>query len=481
MSDLIVVRTSKNKNYKTIKLDCINDKNISWRAKGLHSYLISRPDGWEIWEKDLVNRSTEGRDAMRAARAELINSNYLYLIEKRDRNGRFCGIIHFTLETPEENKNKVWEMFTEGIENDENSYKIRSNSPLPENPSPVNPTPDKPMPVNHPLSKNKEYSKSKDSSKNKELKKVVNSSEFTNCDTDNCTEVFNKKTTSEIIKNKYVNYWNTKEYLRKHLPDKMSYQNAAKKFNLIEAGMFGKVYELSEQYMEINHITKEDLFRKVPAEEIFEAIDRFDRMHRPEYGDTKGYPKDCDKFLFNPGKGTSFFYSKLGKGKDPVPRHEKPIDVNVANLYQGSFFKKGLNGEEKSELYRGTNFIIRKRDDYFKLMKGAAISNKLNDFGLYKFHISFLREKYQDTGRLSVDTLKRKDIWGEFVRWLKHNHHINLEPSRDEINKAKEAYDQKVIQLHADEKAREMKNNEREARINRGPAREGIRARCQEG
>ena len=54
-------------------------KALSWRAKGILSYMLSRPDNWKINKTDLYKRGKEGRDAMQAALNELKELDYLHI------------------------------------------------------------------------------------------------------------------------------------------------------------------------------------------------------------------------------------------------------------------------------------------------------------------------------------------------------------------------------------------------------------------
>lgn len=59
----------------------LRDPRLSWKAKGLAAYLLSKPKGWRIWTADLIKRSTDGRDAVLSGLAELEAQGYL----KRER------------------------------------------------------------------------------------------------------------------------------------------------------------------------------------------------------------------------------------------------------------------------------------------------------------------------------------------------------------------------------------------------------------
>ena len=83
----------------------IEDPALSWKAKGLWAYLHSRPDGWEVYEADLIKRAVEGRDAVRSGLAELEAHGYLERRQARD-GGRYTG-TEYWLMLPHERREQV--------------------------------------------------------------------------------------------------------------------------------------------------------------------------------------------------------------------------------------------------------------------------------------------------------------------------------------------------------------------------------------
>jgi hypothetical protein len=101
MNDFIEIHQKKCGNFITISLTCIQDVKLSWKAKGLHSYLISRPPGWKIRREDLIRRSTDGKDSVTKALLELKNNYYLYNIQKKSYSGTILSHHYYVLEEPE--------------------------------------------------------------------------------------------------------------------------------------------------------------------------------------------------------------------------------------------------------------------------------------------------------------------------------------------------------------------------------------------
>jgi hypothetical protein len=82
MSRATFFRTKKDANNPFVMIDKrpLENRELSWKAKGMLAYLLSRPEGWEIWVEDLINRSTDGTAAVRAGLRELKDAGHLKFI-----------------------------------------------------------------------------------------------------------------------------------------------------------------------------------------------------------------------------------------------------------------------------------------------------------------------------------------------------------------------------------------------------------------
>lgn len=67
----------------------LNEK-LSWKAKGILTYLMSRPDGWEVSVADLVKRSTDGAASVRAGLKELRDAGHMRYFVSRQQ-GQITG------------------------------------------------------------------------------------------------------------------------------------------------------------------------------------------------------------------------------------------------------------------------------------------------------------------------------------------------------------------------------------------------------
>jgi hypothetical protein len=67
----------------------LRDDELSYRARGLLCFLLSQPPDWEISSNRLTLEFGEGRDAVRSAIRELINTGYMQLQKVQGDAGRW--------------------------------------------------------------------------------------------------------------------------------------------------------------------------------------------------------------------------------------------------------------------------------------------------------------------------------------------------------------------------------------------------------
>ncbi|NHM91467.1 MULTISPECIES: DnaD domain protein [Staphylococcus] len=87
-------------NFVTVHKDFIHDSNISWKAKGILLYLLSRPDDWQIYETELVKHSVDGLSGLKSGIKELEKIGYIQRNRKRDAKGRLKEYEYAVYEQP---------------------------------------------------------------------------------------------------------------------------------------------------------------------------------------------------------------------------------------------------------------------------------------------------------------------------------------------------------------------------------------------
>jgi len=88
-----IIRVQHRKHgYAIMQTSCLEDSRLSWRARGMLAYLLSRPDQWEVRLADLVHRShNEKIGAIRNALKELTACGYARMETLRGEHGRLLG------------------------------------------------------------------------------------------------------------------------------------------------------------------------------------------------------------------------------------------------------------------------------------------------------------------------------------------------------------------------------------------------------
>lgn len=102
----MIVRAIKNKEnpYYIKNRRAVEDGRLSFKAKGIHDYLMSKPDHWTANVNELTKASTDGMAAVRSGVQELIDFGYMARVRVVDEETKRVERweLH-TYETPELN------------------------------------------------------------------------------------------------------------------------------------------------------------------------------------------------------------------------------------------------------------------------------------------------------------------------------------------------------------------------------------------
>ena len=91
----MVIRIEKIANNKKIDNNYLEDKNISLKAKGLLTLMLSLPDNWKFNVKGLCFLCKESKLAVTNALNELKENNYLEIEKGYGYDGKF--IYEYTI------------------------------------------------------------------------------------------------------------------------------------------------------------------------------------------------------------------------------------------------------------------------------------------------------------------------------------------------------------------------------------------------
>lgn len=107
MADIYFCREKKEKNYTTLDNTFIKDKRLSWKAKGIMTYLLSLPDDWKLSFEEVKNHASDGKTASRSAINELIQFGYIEFKRKRNEKGIFEQGVYKIIEHPNSNASNL--------------------------------------------------------------------------------------------------------------------------------------------------------------------------------------------------------------------------------------------------------------------------------------------------------------------------------------------------------------------------------------
>lgn len=96
------IREKKERNYTVMCNNHLRNEKLSWKGKGLMSYLLSLPDDWQIYLSELEKHATDGKDSLRTAIKELEEQGYLSKKQRINKKGYFDGYEYTIYEIPKE-------------------------------------------------------------------------------------------------------------------------------------------------------------------------------------------------------------------------------------------------------------------------------------------------------------------------------------------------------------------------------------------
>ncbi len=155
---MAVFRIEKTKDYTVMANHHFKEKEMSLKAKGLLSLMLSLPDDWDYSIAGLVSLSKDGKDSVTAALDELERFGYLSRVMLKNEKGQFAGYDYIVSENP----------FTDCPQ---------TEKPFAEKPITVNPISENPPQLNTKESNTKKIKYEKINKKEK-LKKEKSSSSF---------------------------------------------------------------------------------------------------------------------------------------------------------------------------------------------------------------------------------------------------------------------------------------------------------------
>lgn len=97
---MAIVRIIKDKNFITMGKYHLQEKDMSLKAKGLLSQMLSLPDNWDYSIKGLTSINKESYDNIRNILNELEEFGYLHRVQIKDAKGKFIEVEYTVYEKP---------------------------------------------------------------------------------------------------------------------------------------------------------------------------------------------------------------------------------------------------------------------------------------------------------------------------------------------------------------------------------------------
>ena len=98
---MAVFRVERTKDYTVMSNHHLKNKNLSLKAKGLLSQMLSLPEEWDYSLKGLAKINKESVDAVRTAVLELESTGYVVREQTRAAQGTFSQIEYVIYEIPQ--------------------------------------------------------------------------------------------------------------------------------------------------------------------------------------------------------------------------------------------------------------------------------------------------------------------------------------------------------------------------------------------
>ena len=97
-----IFRIQKNADNPFVMIDknVFEDTSLSFKAKGILGYLLSRPNDWTLIIADIQKRSTDGKDSVKNGIDELIERGYIVKTEQPRQAGKFATCDYVVYEKP---------------------------------------------------------------------------------------------------------------------------------------------------------------------------------------------------------------------------------------------------------------------------------------------------------------------------------------------------------------------------------------------
>lgn len=290
------ITINKKSNYTTIDNNIFKNKNLSLKAKGLLTTMLSLPDEWDYTVKGLCSILKDGKSSIQSALKELEENGYLVRVQTKDKSGKFSSADYTLYEIPVTEK------------------------PLTENPPTDNPPTENQPQLNTNILNTNELNKDKENTKDKASTNVeVSYKAFSRNDGIKAS----RKLPYEYTQSQFDDFIRNKvdEILMQHSTE---YQEEVKPISQIISYFYEKYYEvMGERHPIMSDAVYLGVVKKLlnPIDAIWESDTRLDvlgyeamidRFFKTEYGEKSGNRTDYRiGYFFTDKVIENLFYREL--------------------------------------------------------------------------------------------------------------------------------------------------------------------------
>jgi hypothetical protein len=97
----LIIKAHHRDSYAMILNSTLCDKRLSWKARGILCYLLSKPTDWRVIMTDLIRQAPDGKASVMAGIKELQTYGYVRRVERPLLAGKFMGSDIYVFETPD--------------------------------------------------------------------------------------------------------------------------------------------------------------------------------------------------------------------------------------------------------------------------------------------------------------------------------------------------------------------------------------------
>lgn len=145
-----IVRVVKNKDYTVINNTSLYDTKLSWKAKAIHVFMLSKPDDWTFHNSELTQWATDGDTSFDTGLKELKKYGYVKKERRRGKNGKFEWVT-VVYEVPRLDEEQEQPIDKQPLPDSPSMENLPMVEPYPEKPSMENPRVEKPLVENQGL------------------------------------------------------------------------------------------------------------------------------------------------------------------------------------------------------------------------------------------------------------------------------------------------------------------------------------------